>query len=77
MCQDASSAASGSTHEEVWTVKKQAIKTETIAALQLASPNMPFSAAESLAMCYQQQFPDSLIAKSVTLGPNKTSHVLA
>ena len=34
---------------------------------------MPFSVAESLAMCYQQQFPDSVIVKSVVIGPNKMS----
>ena len=64
MCQDASSAAFSSTHEEVWTVKQQAIEAEIIVTLQFASQNMPFSAAESLAMYYQQQFPDSVIAKS-------------
>ena len=36
-CQDAPSAASCSIHEEVWTVKLQAIKTEIIATLQFAS----------------------------------------
>ena len=45
MCQDAPSAASSSTHEEVWTVKQQPIKVEIIATLQFASHNMPFSAA--------------------------------
>ena len=38
---------------------------------------MPFGAAECLAMCYQQQFPDSVIAKSVSIGPNKMSYVVA
>ena len=37
---------------------------------------MPFSAAESFAMCYQQQFPNSVIAKSVASGPNKMSYVV-
>ena len=77
MCQGTPSAASSSTHEEGWTVKKQAIKAEIIATLQLSSQNMPFSAAESLAMCYQQQFPDSLIGKSAGIGPNKMSYVVA
>ena len=76
MCQDAPSAAFNSTYEEVWIVKQQAIKAEIIATLQFASQNMPFSAAESLAMCYQQQFPDSVIAKSVAVGPNKMSYVM-
>ena len=38
---------------------------------------MPFSAVESLAVCYQQQFPDSVFAKSVAIGPNKMSYVVA
>ena len=38
---------------------------------------MPFTATGSLAMCYQQQFPDSVIANSVTIGPNKMSYVVA
>ena len=53
MCQDASSATSSCTHEEVWSVKQEAIKAEIAATLQFASENMPFSAAESLAMYYQ------------------------
>ena len=28
-------------------------------------------------MCYQQQFPDSVIAKSLEIGPNKMSYVVA
>ena len=64
MCQDAPSEASSSTQEEVWTVKQQVIKAEIIATLQFASQNMPFSVAESLAMCYQQKFPDSVSVKS-------------
>ena len=76
-CQDTPSAASSSTHEEVWTIKQQAIKAEIIATLQFASQNMPFSAAESLAICHQQQFLDSVIAKSVAIGPNKMLYVVA
>ena len=34
---------------------------------------MPFSAAESLAMYYQQQFQDLVIAKGMAIGPNKMS----
>ena len=33
MCQDVPSSASSSTHEEVWTVKQQAVKAEIIATL--------------------------------------------
>ena len=77
MCQDAPSAASSYTHEEVWTVKQQAVKAEIIATLQFTSQNMPFSAAESLAVCYQQQFPDSVIPESVAIGQNEMSYVVA
>ena len=76
-CQDAPSAASSSMHEEVLTVRQQAIKAEIIATLQFASQNMPFSAAESLAMCYLQQLLDSVITKSVVIGPNKMFYVVA
>ena len=38
---------------------------------------MPFGAVESLAMCYQQQFPVSAISKRVAIGPNKMSYVKA
>ena len=77
MCQNASSEASSCIHEEVWTIKQQAIKAEIIASLQFASQNMPFSAAESLTVYCQQQFPDSVIANSVLIGPNKMSGVVA
>ena len=75
-CQDAPCAASSSTHEEVWTVKQQAIRAEITATLQFASQNMPFSGAESLVMCYLQQFLDSVIAESVAIGPNKMYYVV-
>ena len=74
MCQDALSPASSSTHEEVWTVKQQVIKGGIIATLQFASQNMPSSAEENLAMYFHQQFPDSVIAKSVANGPHKMSY---
>ena len=48
-CQDAPSAASNYIHEEIWTVKQQAIKAEIIATLKFASQNMPFSVADSVA----------------------------
>ena len=37
---------------------------------------MPFSTAESLTMCYQQQFSDVVIER-VPTGPNKVSYVVA
>ena len=58
MCHDALSAACSSNHEEVWTLKQQAIKAEIISTLQFAYQNVPFSAVGSLAMCYKQQFPE-------------------
>ena len=73
-CQDAPSGASSSTHEEVWAAKQQTIKA-VISAFALQ--NMPINASESFAICYQQQFPDSVIAKSVAIGPNKMSYVVA
>ena len=71
MCQDAPSAASISTHEYVWTIKQRLL---LHCSLLL---KMSFSAAESLAECYQQQFPDSVAAKRVAIGPNKMSYVVA
>ena len=47
-----------------------------IAALQFASQNIPFSCAENLAAYYQQQFPDSSIAKNVFIGPTKMSYLV-
>ena len=76
-CQDAPSVASSSNNERVWTVKQQAIKAEINATLVFASENIPFSAAESLAICYPKQFPGSVIAKRVAIGPNKMSYVVA
>ena len=69
--QDAPSADFNFMHEEVWTLKKEALKAEIIATLKFASQNMPFSAAESLAMCYQLQFQDSVTTNSVAIGPDK------
>ena len=63
--------------DEVWTVKQQAIKAEIIATLKFGSQNIPFSAAEILAMCYQQQFLDSVISKSVIISSNKMSSMVA
>ena len=61
--------------QEVWTVLQLASKTDIIATLQFASQNIPFSCAEVLAPCYQQQFPDSTIAKHVAVSPRRC-HIL-
>ena len=52
-------------------------KAEIIAALQFASLNIPYSCADILQECCKQQFPDSVIAKAVALGPKKMSYVVA
>ena len=57
-------------------VKELATKAEIIASRQYAAQNIPFSNAENLSVCYQDQFPDSLITKNVSIGPNKMSYVV-
>ena len=59
-----------------WTVKELATKAEIIVTMQYAVQNIPFSNAENLSACYQEQFPASLIAKNVSIGPNKMSYVV-
>ena len=59
-----------------WTVKESATKAEIITTMQYAAQNIPFSNAENLSACYQVQFHDSLIAKNVSIGPNKMSYVV-
>ena len=59
-----------------WAVKELATKAEMITTMQYAAQNIPFSNAENLSACYQEQFPDSLIAKNVSIGPNKVSYVV-
>ena len=44
--------------------------------LQFATQNLPFSCTENVAACYQKQFPDSSIAKYVTIGPSKMSYLV-
>ena len=62
--------------EHGWSVKDSATKAEIIATLQFASQNIPFSCAETLAACYQQQFPDTSIAQNVSIGPTKMSYLV-
>ena len=68
-----SSAGGGGGH---WTVEL-ATEAEIIATMQYATQNIiPFSNTENLSTCYQEQFPDSLIAKNVYIGPKKMSYVV-
>ena len=63
--------------EVVWTLPQLVAKAEIIAALQYASQNIPYSCADALQECYKQQFPDSAIAKHVSLGSKKMSCMVA
>ena len=51
-------------------------KAEIIATLQFTDQNTPFASADNLGPCYQQQFPDSQIAKNVAIGHGKMSYVV-
>ena len=51
-------------------------KAKIIATLQYTDQNTPFASADNLGPCYQQQFPDSQIAKNVAIGPKKMSYVV-
>ena len=51
-------------------------KAEIIATLQYTDQNTPFASADNLGPCYQQQFPDSQIAKNVAIGHGKMSYVV-
>ena len=51
-------------------------KGEIIATLQYTDQNTPFASADNLGPCYQQQFPDSQIAKNVAIGHGKMSYVV-
>ena len=59
-----------------WTVSQKATKAEIIATMQLAANNVPFSQADNLAACYQEQFPDSEIAQQVAISKNKMSYLI-
>ena len=59
-----------------WTVKELATKAEIITTMQYAVQNILFSNAENLPACYQEQFPDSLIAGNVSIVPNKMSYLV-
>ena len=59
-----------------WTLKQMTTKAEIIATLQYTDQNTPFASADNLGPCYQQQFPDSQIAKNVAIGHRKMSYVV-
>ena len=59
-----------------WTLRQMVTKAEVIATLQYTDQNTPFASADNLGPCYQQQFPDSQIAKNVAIGPRKMSYVV-
>ena len=61
----------------VWTLPQLVAKVEIIAVLQYASQNIPYSCADALQECNKQQFPDSAIAKHVSLGSKKMSYMVA
>ena len=63
--------------EVVWTLPQLVAKVEIIDALEYASQNIPYSCADALQECYKQQFPDSAIAKHVSLGSKKMSYMVA
>ena len=59
-----------------FTIVQQATKAEIITTLQYAGNNAPFSQAENLSACYQEQFPDSQIAQRVSISSNKVSYLV-
>lgn len=63
--------------DKVFTVKQQVTKAEIIAAMQFASQNLPFSSADNLAECYREQFPDSVIARNLSIQSKKMSYIVA
>ena len=63
--------------DQTWTLKQMALKAEVIAALHFAAHNVSFGSAKNLPLCYQQQFPDSVIAKQVWIGPTKMSYMVS
>ena len=67
----------GDTQKEVWSIKQMVVRAEIIATLHFAAHSLPFSSSQSLAACYQQQFPDSLIARHVTFGAIKMSYMVS
>ena len=67
----------GTQFDQVWTVKQSTTKVDIIATLHFATENIVFSSSENLAKCYQMQFPGSVIARIVTIGPTKISYMVS
>ena len=63
--------------KNIWWVKDLATKAEIIAAFQFASQNTPFTSAGGLPAICQVHFPDSVIAKSVSLSATKISYIVS
>ena len=59
----------------MWSIKQMAARAEIIAALNFAAQNLSFSSSQNLSTLYQQQFPDSVIARNVKIGPSKMSYM--
>ena len=67
----------GDTQKEVWSMKQMAVRAEIITTLHFFSTKSVSSSSQSLSACCQQQFPDSLIARHVTLGATKMSYMVS
>ena len=63
--------------DQTWTLKQMAVKAEIIAMLHFAAHDVSFGSAKNLPLCYQQQFPDSVIAKQVSIGLTKMSYMVS
>ena len=75
--EDSPSTLQTTVTEVVWTLPQLVANAGIIAALQYASQNIPYSCADTLQECYKQQFPDSAIAKHVSLGTKKMLYMVA
>ena len=53
------------------------MKAEIIATLKFTAQNIPHRYDENLTLCCQEQFPDSSIAKDITVGPTKMSYLVS
>ena len=54
-----------------------AARAEIIAILHFAAQNLSFSSSQNFTTLYQQQFPDSVIARNVKIGPSKMSYMVS
>ena len=54
-----------------------AVKAEIKAMLHFAAHNVSFGSTKNLPLCCQQQFPDLVIAKQVSIGPTKMSYMFS